>query len=55
MPLKKGSSKKTVSGNIRELRQSGRPQKQAVAIALSEARKSGGGKKPPAKTKKPKY
>lgn len=45
MPLKKGSSKATVSANIRELKHSGRPQKQAVAIALSEARRSSGKKK----------
>ena len=38
MPLKKGSSKKVVSENIKELMNSGRPQKVAVAIALSEAR-----------------
>lgn len=40
MPLKKGSSKKTVSTNIRELVHSGKPQKQAVAIALDVARRS---------------
>jgi len=40
MPLKKGSSKKVVSSNIRELRHSGYPQKQAVAIALSEKRRA---------------
>jgi hypothetical protein len=39
MPLKKGSSKKVISANIRELRHSGRPQKQAIAIAMSNARK----------------
>lgn len=40
MPLKKGKSSKTVSSNIRELRNSGYPQKQAVAIALNTKRKS---------------
>jgi hypothetical protein len=39
MPLKKGSSKKAISSNIKELVHTGRPQKQAIAIALSESRK----------------
>lgn len=43
MPLQKGSSKATISSNIGELVRSGRPQKQAVAIAYSEARRTGGG------------
>lgn len=40
MPLEKGSSRETVSHNIRELMESGHPQKQSVAIALKEAGKS---------------
>jgi ribosomal protein L12E/L44/L45/RPP1/RPP2 len=40
MPLQEGHSKEVVSGNIKELMKSGRDQKQAVAIALSNARKS---------------
>lgn len=45
MPLKRGFSKQTVSYNIRELRRSGRPQKQSLAIALGQARKSKRGKR----------
>jgi len=41
MPLKHGSSKNDISSNVRTEVKHGKPQKQAVAIALSEARKSG--------------
>lgn len=37
MPLKKGKDRKTIAANIRELRQAGKPPKQAVAIALKQA------------------
>ena len=37
MPLMKGHSKKVISRNIGELRHSGYPQNQAIAIAMSKA------------------
>lgn len=40
MPLKKGKSNKTVSSNISELRHSGYPERQSIAIAMNEAGRS---------------
>jgi hypothetical protein len=41
MPLKRGTSRATISENIREMKRSGHPHEQAIAAALEMARKSG--------------
>ena len=41
MPLIKSKSKKAVSSNIKTEMEAGKPQKQAVAIALNVGRKAG--------------
>jgi hypothetical protein len=41
MPLRKGTSKATVSSNIKEMVAAGHPQKQSVAAAIRMTGKSG--------------
>lgn len=41
MPLDKSGSKKSIGRNIKTEEEAGKPKKQAIAIALNTARKSG--------------
>lgn len=41
MPLKKGTSRKTIGKNIKEMESHGHSKKQSIAAALNEARESG--------------
>lgn len=52
MPLVKSPSKKAVSRNIEIEMEAGKPQRQAVAIALDVQRRAGGKVKPKKGTKK---
>ena len=52
MPLVKGKTPKSISKNIKTEMAAGRPQKQAVAIALNTARKAGAKIPPPPKSKR---
>ena len=51
MPLSKGKSKAAFSSNIKTEMAAGKPQKQAIAIALDVQRRAGGKNKPPKKGK----
>lgn len=46
MPLKSGKSSKVISANIKTEMMAGKPQKQAVAIAMTKAGKSKPAMKP---------
>ena len=45
MPLLKGKSQGIIRANIRELKNAGKPEDQAVAIALESAKRTGKKKK----------